>query len=90
MSTATETRTMKCADEKDWPERVFNVESRDDDDNPCDWSCDYCGWMQTSFVNGCRELVLSAIWHDADLLSSYLREALKGGPLEGEVRIDML
>lgn len=56
------TVTMRCAGEgPEYPEREFLPH---DDDS--DFTCSDCGWMQTSFANGLRELCGSATWHSVD------------------------
>lgn len=57
---------MKCADEGGFPVRPFLPTGKPDEfaDGKVDYACAHCGWLQTSFAAGLRELVNLATWHD--------------------------
>jgi hypothetical protein len=77
---------MRCADEKGWPVRDFERITAEGE--APDHVCPECGWHQVDFARGCRELVLSADWHDTELLSQYLTVVREAGlGLDGKITL---
>lgn len=68
----TGTKRMKCADEPGFPVRDFHMDNGDG-------TCSHCGWMQTSFEAGVRELANLATWHDPQARAEYERIAEQEG-----------
>lgn len=81
---------MQCADEPNWPMRSFAAETNERDE-PVDWRCEHCGFCQLSHAHGCRDLLLSAIWHNLDLMVKFLNVVRTAGlDLTGTMRLEML
>lgn len=81
------THTMRCADEDGWPEREFELIPRSNGT----YACAECGWNQSSFEDGVRELVLSAEWNGIPALIKYLGVIEDASlELQGEISVDVI